>query len=101
MCLWANHKILNQIKCENRHGCEKDFRDRTCHFDVNGDWSERFYDEIISKLDVGLITILVKHRLYEHFRQDEVNSVISMDIILQMNDSWATNLKTKMKNFLV
>ena len=55
---------------------------------IHGDWIEKFYDEIISKLDVGLITILVKHRLYEHFRQDEVNSVISMNIVLQMNGSW-------------
>ena len=27
----------------------------TCLFDNNEDWIERFYDEIISKLDVGLI----------------------------------------------
>ena len=55
MCFWANHKILNEIKCKNCHGCEKIFPDHTCLFDNNEDWIERFYDEIISKLDVGLI----------------------------------------------
>ena len=52
-------------------------------------------------LDVGLISILAEHRLYEHFCQDEVHSVLSMDIILQLNDPWAANLKMKMKILLV
>ena len=62
MCLWANHKILNEIKCKNCHGCEKIFPDHTCLFDNNEDWIERFYDEIISKLDVGLI-----HHIFINF----------------------------------
>ena len=101
VCAWANHKILNQVKSENCCGCEKRFLDHTCLFDTDAKWIDGFYDEVISKLDVGLISVLAKHRFYEHFRQDEANSVLSMDIILQLNDSWATNLKTKMKNFLV
>ena len=96
--MWANHKILNQVKCENSYGCEKRFPDHTCLFDTDADWIDGFYDEIISKLDVGLISILAKHRLYEHFCQDEVHSVLSMDI---NNDPWAANLKMKMKILLV
>ena len=44
---------------------------------------------------------LSKHRLYEHFRQEEVESVVSPDLILQMNDWWIAKLKSKMQNFLV
>lgn len=29
---------------------------------------------------------LSKHRLYEHFHREEVESVVSPDLILQMND---------------
>ena len=37
------------------------------------------------QLDVGQITIIAKRRQYEHFCQDEVNSVRLVDIISQMN----------------
>ena len=51
-----------EIKCKNCHGREKFFPDHTCLFDNNEDWIERFYDEIISKLDVGLI-----HHIFINF----------------------------------
>ena len=73
MCVSANHKILYQVKSQSCYGCEKRFPDHTCLFDTDTKWIDGFYNEIISKLDVGLISILPKHRLYEHFRQDEVN----------------------------
>ena len=75
MFVWANHKILNQVKSGNCYGCGKRFSDYTCLFDTDAEWIDGFYDEIISKLDVGLVSILAKHRLYEYFRQDEVNGV--------------------------
>ena len=48
-----------------------------------------------------MLKVLSKHRSYEHFRREEVESVVSLDLILQMNDSWIAKLNSKMKNFLV
>ena len=44
MCVWANHKIFNQVKCENSYGCEKRFPDHTCLFDTDAEWIDGFYD---------------------------------------------------------
>ena len=43
MCVWANHKIFNQVKCENSYGCEKRFPDHTCLFDTDAEWIDGFY----------------------------------------------------------
>ena len=85
----------------NCYECENRFQNHVCLFETDAEWIEIFYKEIIAKLDIQMIKILSKHRLYEHFRREEVESVVSLDLILQRNDSWIPKLKLKMKNFLV
>ena len=45
--------------------------------------------------------MLSNHWLYEHFCRKKVESLVSVDLILQMNDSWRVKLKSKLKNVLV
>lgn len=58
------------------------------------------FKEIIAEFDIQIIKKkLWEHEFYEHFFQQEVESVVSFNLMLQVNDSWITKLKSKMKNF--
>ena len=87
VCLFTKHRLLKEVKFENCYGCENGFQDHVCLFETDAEWIEIFYKEIIAKLDIQMIKILSKHRVYEYFRQEGVESVVSLDLILQMNDS--------------
>ena len=97
VCLFTKHRLLKEVKSENCYGCENGFQDHVCPFETVAEWIEIFYKEIIGKSDIQMIKILSKHRLYEYFRREEVESVVSLNLILQMNDSWIAKLKSKMK----
>ena len=85
MCLFTKHRPLKEVKCENCYGCENGFRDHVCLYGTDGEWIQIFYKEIIAKVDIQMVKIY-GNRLYEHFRREEVESVVSPDLILQMND---------------
>ena len=80
----------------------KGFLDHVYLLETNAEWSNVdwiiFYKEILAILYVQILKTLSKHRLYEHFRRDEINYIIWLGLILQIKDLRTTDL-TKLKTF--
>ena len=99
--IYLTRKVFPYLKTENCYGCSVNHPSQRQHMSLmrdNEEWWNLYGTEALQKIEFYLVYFLCRNRLYEHFRQTEVDNAIETYVNEEdyiNNEEWVNKIKSK------